>query len=153
MLFHVWLIWRMPIIFDVVFKFLQIYIMDFFGIWICSSGAMIQNAKNLICFVPTKRHTSLTYLVVQQDLSVWTIQGSGLHNPPPQVTPEETILCEIDGQAARRHEVGACNDNTAFSLQRCTFHHRVITNISPEQLPQNKKEHCKKETSNMLHDK
>lgn len=79
-----------------------------------------------------------------------TIQGSRLHNPPPQVAPEETILCEINGQPTRRHQVSAGNEDTASPLQRGTFHHRLSTSISPEQLPQNKKEFCQKDTSNML---
>lgn len=67
-------------------------------------------------------NTSLTYLVSQENPSIWTIQGSGLHHTPHLVAPEQTILCEIDGQAAWWCKVGASNDDTVFTFQRGCFH-------------------------------
>lgn len=83
--------------------------------------------------------TSLTYLVLWQDPSVRAVQGSSLHQASLLVAPEQTILCEINDQAAGWHKVGASNDSPVFPLQRGTFHHRMDSCIGPEQLPQNNK--------------
>lgn len=81
-------------------------------------------------------NTSLTYLLAQQNLAVRAVHCGALHYASPLIAPEQTLLCEVNGQTAGRQQVSVCNDNALVTFQRGSFHTRLESSVGPEQFPQ-----------------
>lgn len=85
-------------------------------------------------------NTSLTYLLAQQNLAVRAVHCGALHHASPLIAPEQTLLCEVDGQTAGRQQVSVDNDHALVTFQRGSLHAGLESDVSPEQLPQKWKE-------------